>query len=197
MKAALLSLLFLLGTRTIHAGEVPLDTPASSLKFTGHAFLHDFHGEAKVFNGHAEVDLALPEAIRSASLDIAAAKMTTFVDARDRNMENWLHADANPDIQFELTKVKLLQGDAAGASKAQPARFAVTGSFRLNKIARPLFTEVTGWREGQELIVTGTAKINTPDYGLPEIRQFFMTVDPQVDIEFRLVFDLPPELRAK
>ena len=67
----------------------------------------------------------------------------------------------------------------------------MSGTFTLNKVAKPLETQVTAWREGNRLIIEGAAQINTADHGLPEVRTLFMTVDKQVDIAFHLVFDLP------
>lgn len=178
------------------AVEAPLEVKQSFLKFTGHAFLHDFDGEAKQFSGSAQLDAHQPEVVLSAKINIQAAKMTTFESTRDRNMLDWLQVKVNPGISFVLTKVERLDGDPARASKDHPARFTVRGNFTLNKTTKPLVTQaLLGWREGKWLVVTGTATINTADHGLPEIRQLFMTVDPHVDLAFRLVFVLPPNLQ--
>jgi polyisoprenoid-binding protein YceI len=179
----------------VHAAEVPLDSKQSTLKFTGHAFLHDFNGEAKEFGGSAQVDAQKPELVVSARIDITAAKMTTFESTRDKNMFEWLHVEANPAIGFELTRVVSMDGKAATATRDHPAKFVVTGNFILNQVAKPLQTEATGWREGTRLIVTGTTTVDTADHGLPIIQAFFMEVDKHVDISFRLVFDLPPNLQ--
>jgi len=175
--------------------DVPLDQKQSSLKFTGHAFLHDFNGEAPQFSGSAQLDAGQSAIVLGARIDIQAARMTTFESARDRTMLGWLHVDTNPEMRFQLTKVKPVKGDPAGATRNHPSVFLVAGDFTLNKTTKPLETQAQGWREGGWLVVTGTTKINTADYGLPEIRQFFMTVEKQVDVAFRLVFDLPPELQ--
>jgi polyisoprenoid-binding protein YceI len=195
MKSILPLALTLLLCGFLRAAEVPLDAKQSFLKFTGHAFMHDFNGEAKEFSGSAQTDAQKPEIVLSARIDIQAAKMTTFESARDRNMLDWLHVDVNPGISFQLRKVKLVAGNPASATKDHPSQYVVGGDFTLNKITKALETQAVGWREGKWLVVTGTTKINTADHGLPEIRQFFMTVDKQVDVVFRLVFDLPPELQ--
>ena len=176
-----------------HAGEAPLDVHASTLKFTGHAFLHDFEGEARNFSGSAQVDPKNPLLVQSAEIDISSAKLTTFEDARDRNMYQWLQVTVNPDIRFQLAKVKLIQGDAFHATKEAPARFMVSGFFTLNKITKPLETEATGWREGKRLIVDGKTQIDTAAHGLPEVKTLFLTVGKDVDITFHLAFDLPAE----
>ena len=177
------------------AVEVPLDTKQSSFKFIGHAFLHDFIGEAKAFSGSAQIDPKNPVFITSAEIKIQAAKLTTFEGTRDRNMAAWLQVDSRPDILFELTRVSPLKGSPDTATRAKPSLFKVEGNFALNKITKPLEAQAVGWREGRVLMVTGTTAIYTNQYGLPIIRQFFMTVDEKVDVDFRLVFSLPPEIR--
>jgi polyisoprenoid-binding protein YceI len=172
------------GVARAGAAEVPLDVTTSTLKFTGHAFLHDFHGTA-------QVDPALTVPVQGAVIEIAAGKMTTFIDARDRNMRTWLKVDANPAIKFELTSVRLVQGDAAHATKEHPATFAVAGTFTLNQTPKPLTATATGWREGNRLVIDGTTVIDTTAYGLPIVQTLFLTVDKNVDVAFHLEYALP------
>jgi polyisoprenoid-binding protein YceI len=195
MKIIVLLVLALALSGFARAVEVPLDVKQSFLKFTGHAFMHDFNGEAKEFSGNAQIDSQNPEVVLSAKIDIQAAKMTTFESARDRNMFDWLHVDANPGISFQLTRVIPMQGNPVDATKDHPSQFTVIGNFTLNKTTKPLQTQALGWREGKWLMVTGITEIDTADHGLPIIKQFFMTVDRLVDVAFRLVFDLPAELQ--
>ena len=138
----------------LHATDLPLDVKQSSLKFTGHAFMHDFDGEAQDFSGSALADPQSPEIVISAKIEIQAAKMTTFESARDRMMFEWLHVELNPGISFDLKSVKLAKGDPASATKDHPAQFTVAGDFTLNKATKPLETNALGWREGKLLIVT-------------------------------------------
>ena len=189
MKALALLLALLFAGRAM-ATDAQLDEQASTLKFTGHAFLHDFQGEAKEFRGAAQIDPALPELVRGATITISAAKMTTFEDARDHNMVTWLNVSTNPDITFELTKVIPLTGDLEHATKEHPAQFTVRGTFTLNKVGKPLETTASAWRDGKKLIVEGTTQIDTEDHGLPVVRTLFLTVDRQVDIAFHLVFEV-------
>ena len=195
MKIILSLVLALLVCGFSRAIEVPLDARQSSLKFTGHAFMHDFNGEAKEFSGSAQIDSQKPEIVLSSKIDIQAAKMTTFESARDHNMLDWLHVDVNPEISFQLTRVIPMKGNPADATKDHPAQFTVAGKFMMNKTTKPLQTQALGWREGKWLVVTGTTQIDTADHELPVIKQFFMTVNKEVDVAFRLVFDLPPELQ--
>jgi polyisoprenoid-binding protein YceI len=177
--------------------EVPLDVQASSIKFTGHAFMHDFTGESRSFSGSAQLDLKVPEVVTGAKIDIQVAGMTTFENTRDKNMEAWLHADANPDIVFILDKVKLFAGEPRNATESAPARFIIQGDLRLNRQQHAVKDMADGWRSGSTIVVSGTTSIDTEDYGLPQIRQFFLTVDKKVDINYRLVFDLPSSFQLQ
>jgi hypothetical protein len=58
--------LALVFTGFARAVEVPLDVKQSFLKFTGHAFMHDFNGEAKEFSGSAQIDFQKPEIVLNA-----------------------------------------------------------------------------------------------------------------------------------
>jgi len=89
-----------------------------------------------------------------------------------------------------------MDGEVATATKDHPAKFFVSGNFTLNKVAKPLETQVSAWRDGKYLVVTGTTQVDTTAHGLPIIKQYFMTVDKDVDIDFHLVFDLPPNLQV-
>jgi len=188
-----LGLLTLLLPDFAHSADAPLDQKQSSLKFTGHAFLHDFNGEAKEFTGSAQVDSSKPELVTGAKIEIQAAKMTTFESTRDQNMFQWLRVQATPEISFDLTRVISMDGKPAVATaiKNSPSKFLVSGNFTLNNVAKPLQAEALSWREGKYLVVTGTTSIDTTAHGLPIIKQFFMTVDKDVDVSFHLVFDLP------
>ncbi len=176
-----------------HGADAPLDAKLTSMKFTGHAFLHSFDGQAQDFEGGAQVDPTNPNYVTDAVIDIATARMTTFQTTRDRNMMKWLQSEANPRIEYRLEKIDCTAGIPVEATAARPAKFIVQGDFTLNRTTRPLSANVLGWRDKGLLYITGTAKINTADYGLPIIRQMFMTVDPTVDVSFRLVFDLPAD----
>jgi polyisoprenoid-binding protein YceI len=198
IRATLFCLVFAISlTGLSRAADAPLDLKQSSLKFTGHAFLHDFDGAAKDFQGSAQIDPAQPTLVRGAHLDFPAAGMTTFEDTRDGNMRDWLHVGTHPEIEFQLTTVLPLKGDPAKATRDNPAQFTVRGTLTLNGTTRPLETTAAGWREGNALVVTGTTRIDTTAYGLPIIKQLFLTVDKEVDIAFHLVFDLPPGLQVQ
>jgi polyisoprenoid-binding protein YceI len=196
MILQLLALALALGTGTVAAQEVPLDLKASFLKFEGHAFLHDFEGQAQSFVGSAQIDLNRPQVVTRARIVIAVAGMTTFQQTRDRNMKTWLQATTQPEIVFTLDQVKLFAGEPRLAREAMPARFRVQGELEMNHQQHPLTGMADGWRSGALLIVSGQTTLNTEDYGLPQIRQLFLTVDPRVDVTYRLAFDLPPALQV-
>ncbi len=178
------------------ADEAPLDPKVSYLKFTGHAFMHEFNGTAGLFHGSAQIDTQTPQVVTGANIVINAVAMTTFDNDRDKNMRDWLQVETNPEITFVLQKVTPLQAfTPTAATIGNPVPFTVKGTLTLNRATHDVETRVLGWREGSWLIVTGTTVINTTDYGLPPVQKFFLSVDKNVDLAFRLAFVLPQSLR--
>jgi len=103
----------------LEAEDVFLDATASSLKFTGHAFMDDFTGAATVFRGTAQIDRQAPQVVTSAKIVIGSANLTTFQNARDKNMRDWLEVKTNPEIVFMLQKVTPIKVDSDPAPYAR------------------------------------------------------------------------------
>lgn len=186
----------LLAAVPLRSENIGLDQKDSSVKFTGHAFLHDFNGEATEFSGSAEFNPASSGLAPNAKISITAGKLTTHNKGRDRAMYQWLRVDQNPAIAFAVTRVLSMDGKAALATAEHPAQFMVFGNLTLNKVTKPVQTQVAGWQDGNLLVVTGATQIDTTDYGLPVIKRFWMAVDKEVDINFHLVFDLPSNFQS-
>ena len=185
----------LIATASVRAESLPLDAKASSLTFVGSAFLHDFRGEAKEMTGSAELDESATPPIQRAALQFRVAALTTFRDDRDKKMREWLKVELHPVATFRLESVRVVSGNYRDARAANPASFEVRGSLSLNGVTRPISGQARGWREGGRVVVAGDAVVNTPDFGLPQIREMLMTVGPNVKTSYRFVFLLRrPEL---
>jgi polyisoprenoid-binding protein YceI len=182
-----------LASALVHAASqsLPLDAQGSSLTFAGEAFLHNFHGEAKEFTGAATLDTDATPPVQKATLHFKTAALTTFQNQRDQKMRDWLKVTVHPDATFTLESVKLVSGDIQKADAQQPAHFTVNGELILNGVKQPIGGAATGWREKDRLIVTGETVVDTLRYGLPQIRQAFMTVGTQVKTSYRFSFVLP------
>lgn len=177
--------------------QLPLDTKASSVTFVGESFLHDFHGEAKEFSGNVALDPEASPPIQHASLSFATTQLTTFQSTRDKKMLAWLNVDVHPVASLQLDKVKAITGGYATADANHPASFEVIGAFSLNGRKQPLASTASGWRDKDRLIVSGETTIDTLKYGLPQIREAFMTVGTNVKVTYKLSFALPPEYAMK
>ena len=178
------------------ATQAPLNSKESSLRFVGKTVIYKFDGEAKEFSGQASIDETLSQPVQSARLDIKSARLTTFNKVRDKDMYSWLSVTAHPAIVFELTRVKLLEGDTKSASRTKPAKFKVKGKLSLNNHSQPIESTALGWREGNLLVVSGEAVVDTVAAGLPQIKKAFLAVASDVQVKYRLAFNLPPELSA-
>ncbi len=179
------------------AAELPLDPKGSSLRFIGETMLHNFHGEAKEFSGNAELNPQQEPPIQQATLKFTTARMTTFNEGRDKKMYEWLKVEVHPDATFHLEKVRLTSGDYKAANAQHPARFAVSGVFTFNGVKQPISGTATGWREKDRVIVTGETVVDTLKYGLPQVREAFLTVGTNVRVMYRFAFVLPADYAAK
>jgi len=179
------------------AQAIALDPAASSVTFVGDSFLHSFHGEAKDITGSAELDSAAVPPVQNATLHFKTAALTTFHKERDQKMFAWLQIAVHPDATFSLQSVKLVDGDYQKAEPQHPAKFAVRGMFTLNGVKKPMVGPALGWRDKDRLVVSGEATIDTLKYGLPQIREAFMTVGTDVKVSYRFSFILPREYAAK
>ncbi len=186
-------LLTCLAGSAAHGETFPLDPKGSSLSFTGEAFLHNFHGEAKEFEGNAVLDREAVPPIQRATLHFKMAALTTFHEQRDQNMRTWLNIKLHPEATFQLESVKVLAGDYKTAGPAQPAKFAVIGTLTLNGVKQPLSGIAQGWRENDRVIVAGETTVDTMNYGLPQIKEMVLTVGRNVQIAFRFSFVLPSD----
>jgi polyisoprenoid-binding protein YceI len=184
-------------TTTVSAIDIPLDSHESWVKFSSHAFMHDFHGEATKFTGSAQVDFEGRQIGQLAILDVQTSQLTTFSRRRDQKMFRWLNVAENPEIKCEITRIDSMDGRALTATKDHPALFIAFGTLTWNKVSKPLQVQFSGWREGALLFVMGETVINTSNYGLPVLKNFWMPVDKDVNINFRLGFDVPANLRTK
>ena len=178
------------------AQNLPLDAKGSSLTFVGDATLHTFKGEAKEFSGSATLDADAIPPVQKASLRFKTASLTTFNDKRDQNMRSWLKIEVHPDVTFTLESVKLVEGDSKQADAQHPARFAVNGTLTLNGLKQPFGGAALGWRDKDRLIVSGDVVVDTSKFGLPQIKQAFLTVGTQVKTSYRFSFILPQAYAA-
>jgi polyisoprenoid-binding protein YceI len=196
---SLLFLCFLLFEGPIcRAGQtIDLDPSGSSVKFVGDSFLHSFHGEAKGVTGSAELDSTAIPPVQKATLQFKTAALTTFHKERDQKMFAWLQIAAHPNALFSLLSVKLVEGDYQNADAQHPAKFAVRGAFTLEGMKKPMAGSALGWRDKDRLIVSGETTVDTLQYGLPQIREMFMTVGTNIKVDYRFSFILPKEYAVK
>jgi len=173
------------------ARYLPLDPKGSSLTFVGDAFMHTFNGEAKEFTGNATLDPDATPPVQKANLRFKTAALTTFNDKRDKNMRDWLKIEVHPDVTFALESVKLVDGDSKQADAQHPARFTVSGTLTLNGVKQPFGGAALGWRDKDRLLVSGDAVVDTAKFGLPQIKQAFLTVGTKVKTAYRFSFVLP------
>lgn len=158
------------------AAPLKVDPSAVKLTVDAHATMHSFTGTVAHPAVTVEADPAAG-AITAATVRFAWADLKTGDKARDKEMLEWATAKSAEGV-FIL--VKLAPGGSADA-------FTATGTLALNGQTRELSFPVKIVRTAAGWDISGEAKIDHRDWGLPKIRKFGMlTVDPVVTIRFAL-----------
>ncbi|MFT3830545.1 MAG: YceI family protein [Opitutaceae bacterium] len=156
----------------------PLQVNPSTVKLTvdARATMHSFTGAVANPAVSIEGDAA-SGTITAATVRFAWADLKTGDKARDRDLLEWATAKSAEGV---FTLVKLTPGASADA-------FTAAGTLALNGQTRELSFPVKIVRTTAGWDISGEAKIDHRDWGLPKIRKFGMlTVDPVVTIRFAL-----------
>jgi len=160
------------------ASAVPLTVDPASIKIevVVHATMHGFTGKLDKAVVHLDGDPAAGT-LTQADVSFAWADLKTGDTGRDKEMLTWAGAAKNAAGRFVL---KTLASDAKGILTA-------TGALELAAQTHEISFPVTVAKTAAGWSVSGEAKFDHRDWGLPKIRKFGMlTVDPVVTVRFAL-----------
>jgi len=163
----------------VHAAELKIDKEKSRIqvdvKATGHSFtcnLNDYTAKAS-----GDKTSAAPSAF---SLSWDFADLGTGDEKRDKEMIKWLGGGKQTGA-FSFTKG---WSDGGGMTQAE-------GTLTVHGVSKTISIPYTVKREGDWLIIDGTAKMNYEDFSLPIIRTMaLMTVDPKLTVRFHLTGEI-------
>lgn len=165
----------LLGVR---GATMPLvvDTGASKIDVAVHATVDSFVGTLSTYAVAIELDDAT-KMPTGATLHFRFSDLKTGKAGRDAKMLTWLDSATWPEGTFVLSKLTHSAGDS----------FMASGKFTMHGKTVDLSFPVHLTKAAQRLTIDGSAKINTPDFGLPIIRMLgLLKVDPAVVVNFHL-----------
>ena len=95
---------------------------------------------------------------------------------RDKKMHKWAESDRFPDAIFEMSEV----------TTKDDGRMVAAGTFSLHGISKAMEVPFQVTREGDKILVDGSASFNYGDWGLEIIRILFFTVKPELAVRFHL-----------
>jgi len=178
LRPVLLVVLLWLPLLGVRGATMPLvvDTGASKIDVAVHATVDSFVGTLSAYTAGIELDGAtgLPT---GATLHFRFSDLKTGKAGRDAKMLTWLDSATWPEGTFVLSKLTHSEGDS----------FVASGKFTMHGKTVDLSFPVRLTRAAQRLTIDGSAKINTPDFGLPIIRMLgLLKVDPAVVVNFHL-----------
>jgi polyisoprenoid-binding protein YceI len=169
-----------LATRA-NGAQFVMDRAESHVDITVKATLGSFVAHLEDFDVAITLD---PESgrVESTAFHANLSTVKTGLAARDHNMSVWLQTNEFPQVVFELKAVDRSPNGALTArgrlqlhGQMHDMRFPVTVT-----VSRGLAT------------IDGTATLDTQDFGLPVIRFWVLTVDPVVQVHWRLQGSLAP-----
>lgn len=162
----------------VRGATVPLvvDSGASKIDVAVHATMDSFVGTLSAYTVGIDVD-GTTRMPTNATLRFRFADLKTGKSGRDSKMLSWIEGGTWPEGTFVLSSLTRSEGEA----------FVAVGTLTMHGKSVELSFPVHVATSGQRVVIDGSAKINTPDFGLPIIRMFgLLKVDPSVVVTFHL-----------
>lgn len=171
------------------AEQLALSPEATAITFELDSTLHRVHGSARLVAGRLEFDPAGGAVTGSISID--AASLDTGNGLRDAQMHGKvLESERYPRIEFTPTELTV---EESGRSSA---RIALSGTLRIHGGEWPLTVPADVSLEGDGVRVKGAFRIPYVDWGMRDMSNFLLSVDPEVLVHFDALAEVTPPLAA-
>jgi hypothetical protein len=166
----------------------PLTLTSARVTLDGTSNVHDFTASStdvrltavELGGGPAGdvLDAVLQGALRTFTITIPAATLTSPREGIDKNMHKALKVTQYPDITFSLKTLE----PAAGAYRA-------AGLLTIAGVSKDVVLDLRAERNGAALAVTGSTELLMTDYGVapPKAMMGMIKSSPKVTIRFELV----------
>ncbi len=140
------------------------------VKATGHSF------EVLLDSYTAAIEVAETGVLEKADFSFAVVDLVSDNKKRDKKMLDWLESDSIPQIGFTLKEVQ-----------QQGAGMVGIGDLTMHGVTRSVEVPFTAEVEGDQVTLQGTAVVDHTNYDLDVITMFFMKVNPELKVSFKLV----------
>jgi polyisoprenoid-binding protein YceI len=171
------------------ADELALSPEDTAITFELDSTLHRVHGVARLVSGALDFDPA-GGAVRG-SVAIDATSLDTGNGLRDGQMhEKVLESERYPRIEFVPAALVVEERDAARA------RIALEGTLRMHGGEWPLVVPAEVTLEDAGVRVVGSFRIPYVDWGMRDMSNFLLSVDPVVLVHFDALAKVAPPIGA-
>lgn len=183
MKRLILLWLALAATLMLRADELSfaIDSSASPVTVDVTATpSHTFTCDLTAYQADIRVD-ADSSKITSAHFSFQFADLDTHIKSRDSKMLKWMNTDKHPSAEFTLKNFHEKNGE-----------MIAKGTFEMHGVAREIEIPCHYSVSKNTMNLSGSATLNTEDYGLPIIKLLMFKVDPSLTVNFELNGTLKP-----
>lgn len=162
------------------AAPMQMSAATGSVRFEARSSLHDFQGEAGVFEGDFD-----PEALTGA-LTVRAAGIGTGLGARDERLRlTCLETDRFPEIRYDLRHVHgdtalLQRGEGSGA-------LTFEGLLQIRDQVVPVVIPARFTWEEAGLRLLGAIPLRWGDFGIPDPSILISVMAPEITVRFDVV----------
>ncbi len=171
----LASTFFTLGLQAVSAESFVVDKSKSSITISAKATGDSFGGTLKDYSATITGNADTLEA-QSAVVSWKFSDLDTGKADRDAKMLDWLEVGSHPKGTFTLTKLNNKGGN-----------LSANGTLNIHGVSQNIVFPVRVTKDGKSINISGTATLNTTNYGLPIIKMLaVMKVDPKVVVNFSL-----------
>jgi len=173
------------------AGAADLEIPPerTTISFELDSTLHRVHGEAKLEEGSIQFDPAGGAA--SGRVVIDATSLDTDNGLRDGQMhEKVLESERFPRIELLPTTLLVEQ------TEPDRAQVVLVGALRIHGGEWPIRVPATVEARGDDIRVAGSFVIPYVAWGMRDMSNFLLSVDPEVEVHFETLAHVTPGLAA-
>ena len=160
-------------------GRLEIDPAKSEVHFTLGATLHTVHGTGRVTSGALVFDPAGGPA--SGFVVVDARSFVTGIAQRDRNMhEQVLESAKYPEIRFDAERLDVKARGADAAEVTLHGAFTIHGGRHAVDVPGRIV------REGAGVRIEATFRVPYAEWGMTDVSNFVLRVDPFVDVQLVL-----------
>ncbi len=135
---------------------------------------HTFTCDLQNYDAVIDVDPA-DGSIKSARFSFQLTDLETYNEKRNKKMFNWMDVDQYNTITWNMTSMEIVDGS-----------IVAHGDMSMHGESQPVDVVFNILQEAGVYTISGTADFDYTDFGLPKIKLFIFSVNPDLHVHFSL-----------